>query len=53
VSVYRIEDLHGWDSQEYRDGRWVLARPLAGPFVLRLRAAWLVLSGKADAVVWE
>lgn len=32
--------------------KWVPARPLIPPFSDRLHAAWLVLTGKADAVVW-
>lgn len=35
------------------DGRWVAARPLAGSFRWqRLRAAWLVWTGRADALTW-
>ena len=34
------------------NGKWVPARPLAGPLSLKIRAAWLVLTGKADAVIW-
>jgi hypothetical protein len=34
------------------DGRWVPARPVGGPSWWRVKAAWSVLSGKADAVVW-
>lgn len=34
------------------DGHWVIARPLRGPFISRLRDAWLVLIGKADAVTF-
>ena len=31
---------------------WVPARPLVGPFICRLKDAWLVLVGKADAFKW-
>lgn len=35
------------------DGKWVLARPMSGTFRFeKLKAAWLVLRGKADALVW-
>jgi len=34
------------------NGKWVPCRPLRGPFSWRLKAAWMVLTGKADAVVW-
>jgi hypothetical protein len=33
-------------------GSWFPARPLAGPFIERLRAAWWVLRGRADAFTW-
>jgi hypothetical protein len=32
------------------DGKWVVARPIPAPFIQRLKDAWLVLIGKADAV---
>ena len=32
------------------EGKWVIARPLLGSFISRLKDAWLVLTGKADAV---
>lgn len=34
------------------DGEWVPARPWRWPLWWRCKAAWLVLRGKADAVVW-
>lgn len=38
------------------NGRWVPARPEPfgglGGLRLRVRAAWLVLAGRADAVLW-
>lgn len=34
------------------DGQWVPARPWVAPLFWRLRAAWAVLRGKADAVIW-
>ena len=34
-------------------GSWVPARPLGCPSIRhRFRAAWKVLTGKADAVIW-
>jgi hypothetical protein len=36
------------------DGRYVPARPLGFmSFGFRCRAAWLVFTGKADALLWE
>jgi hypothetical protein len=34
------------------DGRWVPARPMDGPWIYRLKAAWAVLRGEADAFHW-
>ena len=34
------------------NGRWVPSRPICGPFVWRLRDAWEVLRGRADAFTW-
>lgn len=34
------------------NGKWVPARPVAGPFIWRIRAAWAVLTGRADAFTW-
>jgi len=36
------------------DGRYVPARPMGfQSFNQRVRAAWLVFTGKADALIWE
>lgn len=36
------------------DGRWVPARPLGySSMIYKLRATWLVFTGKADALIWE
>ena len=35
------------------DGQWKMARPPVGSFLERLKDAWLVLTGAADAVVWD
>ena len=34
------------------DGRYVPARPYSGPWTWRIRAAWAVLRGRADAFTW-
>lgn len=36
----------------YINGKWVPSRPLRAGFFYRLRAAWDVLTDKADAVIW-
>lgn len=38
---------------EYEPGKWGPARPLAlDYFYLRWKAAWLVFTGRADALLW-
>lgn len=35
------------------DGRWAPSRPLPpGGFFMRIYCAWIVLTGRADALVW-
>lgn len=35
------------------DGKWVPSRPLGAVGIkARIKAAWLVFTGKADAVIW-
>lgn len=34
------------------NGKWVPARPLSGGLRYRIRAAWAVLTGRADAFTW-
>ena len=52
--MIRLRDLLGWGHTmtEIRPGVWVAARPLAGPFSWRVRDAWAVLTGRADALSW-
>ncbi len=54
--IWRLKDLIESARTNHREvwqGRWVPARPIIPDFgKLRLRAAWLVLTGKADAVLW-
>lgn len=38
--------------RETMGGQWVPARPEPGPWLWRLRAAWAVLRGRADAFTW-
>lgn len=46
-----IESVKGCDAQI--NGKWVPARALLYPSIWqRLRAAWLVFKGAADAVIW-
>lgn len=51
--MWRLRDLLEWDvDREVRPGVWVAARPLSGPLIWRIRAAWSVLRGHADAFTW-
>ena len=45
--------LHGGCDQEYAPGQWGPARPV-GYFSIkyRIKAAWMVFTGKADVIVW-
>ena len=55
-SIVRLQDLiDGVKSNAAsKDGNhWYPARPLGfASFQYRLKAAWLVFSGQADAVIW-
>ena len=37
-------------NQTIIDDRWWASRPVVGPFLSRLRDAWSVIRGRADAV---
>lgn len=54
--IYQLEELlkHGRGRGAVCEinRRWVPARPLTGGFRFQLKAAWAVLTGKADAFVW-
>jgi hypothetical protein len=52
--LWKLEELMHHISQVRAqiDGRWVPSRPLLWPWTWRIKLAWMVLRGKADAVVW-
>lgn len=51
--IYRLEELRSPDwPRAMIDGLWQLSRPVDGPFIRRVRAAWEVLRGRADAFTW-
>jgi len=51
--IYTLRELLQWDvSREVVPGVWVAARPVGPPLNWRLRAAWAVLRGRADAFTW-
>lgn len=39
-------------TQALINGKWVPARSYPGPLSWRIKGAWMVLTGKADAVIW-
>ena len=52
--IINADDLAGYRGTRCLvNGRWCLARPAPyyGPF-RRIKAAWLVFTGKADALKW-
>jgi hypothetical protein len=48
--MFIADEFKNWETQTEIDGKWVLARPIIGPFISRIKDAWQVLIGKADAV---
>ena len=54
-SIHRVEAIihcAPLTTKEFR-GNWTYARPSGCPSLWqRLRAAWLVFTGRADALVW-
>ncbi len=54
--IWRLKDLiisANELSTEVEKGKWVPARPIgAFGIIHRLKATWLVFTGRADAVTW-
>jgi hypothetical protein len=53
--IWKLKDLLKHCNSVHRkmaDGTWVPAKPMAAPFSWRLRAAWEVVRGRADAFTW-
>jgi len=50
--IYNADELASDWPKTHIDKRWVLARPLSGPLVWRIKAAYGVLIGKYDALRW-
>lgn len=52
--IYSAEEIYDWSvKRQVRPGVWKLARPESFGIFIRIKAAWLVLTGQADAVIWE
>lgn len=48
-----LQDIRNTSCEPVPNEGWVPARPLGfASFRSRLRAAWLVFTGRADALVW-
>jgi len=58
LTMWKLKELieHASSTQAQINGKWVPARPLPGYGLyglrLRVRAAWAVLCGKAEAFTW-
>ncbi len=52
--MYRIEALveHATTCSVEIDGQYVPARPMTRGLWSRIKDAWLVLRGRADAITW-
>lgn len=54
--LYTPSEIKDWDiSSQTKAGKWVPARPLGHnlyPILHRWKLAYLVLTGKADALYW-
>lgn len=53
--MIRIKDIYNSprNMEQRKDGTWVDSRPIRGPFIGRIKEAWMVLVGKAEALVYE
>lgn len=54
-TIWSLQSLVEWTTQALTqiDGKWVPKRPMGGVGLSdRIKAAWLVFTGKADAVIW-
>ena len=53
--IWSIQSLlkHCNENQALVGGRWVPAKTLPGPLAWRIRAAWAVLTGCAEAFTWD
>ena len=54
--IYTVEGLLKGEEQVEIDGRWVAARPMRMPgldgLMIKLKSMWLILTDRADAVIW-
>jgi len=53
TNIYGAESVRKSEVLVFIDNKWVLARPLGDTgLVWRLKCAWLVFTGRADALRW-
>lgn len=53
TSVLKVEELKDWNIDIKIDDVYVPARPIGYlDFMSRLKIAWMVFTGKADALIW-
>ena len=54
VNIWKLQNLLNccMSNSTEIDGKWVPARPIGWQGWRRFKAAWLVFTGKADAVIW-
>lgn len=53
TSIVKVEDLINRNTKYLINGKWVTARSEGfSSWRYRLKATWLVFTGKADAVIW-
>lgn len=54
--IFSADDIKGWTAQgKGKNGLWTQARPMSYSGLnlkRRLSAAWMVFTGRADALVW-
>jgi hypothetical protein len=54
--VYSADQIASWSVQcKGKNGLWTQARPMSWPGInlhKRITAAWMVFTGKADALIW-
>ena len=52
--IWNLRELlkHSNEVHAKINGRYVPARPVAGPFICKVKAAWEVFRGRADAFTW-
>ena len=55
-AIYSADQIKNWDIQtKSKNGLWTQARPISYPGInlkRRISAAWMVFTGRADALIW-